>query len=839
MDRTETYLTFKNYGVAYAHLTLPVGVYEREVGALMAAIQAVSPAPLSSQISFLTGQSDVMLELQVRDFRSAVHLQYPSDAMGANWLFLVPYCDDGAPPAAGFRLNYVIHLRFLREAYRGNGVSFERRVVLDLQQLAASHGLSCEVMAGFGWSDLAIRGTFARVEHLRRFIAAIEDYDGGRAVHRSLTLVGYDRGLESDDTDESVTPILFVRALPTHIDHAASALRDKLPFPEKWTAYVIDGKWDLVYSALEPIPLRDYLKMHREQVVRGTFLQDAGIERFESHLVAKRVDRGQSGNRSITRCGCRKAFDQQLPHIIDPRDDAAGLLPRALRRAILNVTDLFRAASRDNTNCCDVVPTLLRCAAAGRRLVQKYRRLTDKIERAQVSRAADEELTAWLAVLARAREDIEDWCTYSERSVSQRTVGRFEEFLAQNERVVSYRGGIQKMLYIADVLTDAYAKQILSNPADRTFVTLYDPVDTVVNMRSAGFIRVPVRFLFFLPIAVTHLWHEVGVHAFFCNYSIPFDKRAMLRASDFADLSPAQTAQGRMREAGKLLVEVAEMYGDLVTFHYGFRENVESFVLALGSATLEQVGFHSATSAGKERYFVYLLTRLYLVVEFKSRRDLIAAAIAQSPGTCKRDEIDAWRPATKYVRETIRLLGELLNRELLSHARYFGEPAASIELRQQTEEAFERIAAKTISAIDDFDVAHRKFMTDLAWNLPPVAEESSESLEAFEGIQRGEVVTMGTNVDPNAVYQRLQRSMIEKIRDVPHNSPLEETFLRSIATLMRSVLLSFYARERETPAAARESMTGLMSDSGALQKTLPDLDLTPGNLPFLQERAAR
>src|SRR5205807_1000118 len=109
---------------------------------------------------------------------------------------------------------------------------------------------------------------------------------------------------------------------------------------------------------------------------------------------------------------------------IDPADNERSLLPRALWRAILNVADLFRAASRDSTNCCDAVPSLLRCAAAGRRLVARYKRLTGAVGRMRQLNAPAREITAWLAVLARAREDIEDWCTYSERSVSQRTVGR-------------------------------------------------------------------------------------------------------------------------------------------------------------------------------------------------------------------------------------------------------------------------------------------------------------------------------------------------------------------------------------------------------------------------------
>jgi hypothetical protein len=822
-------LVFANHGVAYAHLTLPVGQYETEARALEKAVFDVTPTPISARLSFLTGQSDVMLTLNVSDFRSAVHLQYVSQAMGANWLFLVPYSNQADTEPVPSALNCVIHVRFHRSAYLHLGVEFERRVVDELQQSARRHGLQCEVMAGFGWSDIVIGGTFSKAEDLRRFVISIENYDKGTAVHRVLTLVGYDRQTPPDSMPEDeVSPILFVRVRPTHIHQAVAALTRRLPSPEKWSIHSTDGKWDLILTANAFVPLRAYLEMHRRFVVEGSELSDAGIERFESHLLAKQVTPDDPSPVAISNCNCKALFDSRPPAIEDGSMNSG--LPRALGRAIKNVTDLFRAASRDTTNCCDVVPSLLRCTAAGQRLVTRHRRILDRVQQLRSISGSSEVITAWLAVLARAREDIEDWCTYSERCVSQRTVGRFEEFLAQNERVVSYRGGIQKMLYIADELTDAYATQILPSESERTFVTLYDPVDTVVNMRSAGFIRVPVRYLFFLPLAITHLWHEVGVHVFFSNYSIPFDERARSRAASFFERSPSQTPQ----EIARIYVEVAEMYGDFITLHYGFRENLEAFAIALTSALLEQVSFHSATTLGKETFLVYLLTRLYLVVEFKVRRDLIADRLQNSPTTCMRDEIDAWRPAPQFIAESVRQLAELLNRELLSHSRYLDEPAVQIAFRELAADNFNWV----VNACTDFDVAHRQFMNDLVWKLPPVARESEEGMQAFEAIQRGEVVPLGPTVDPNAVYQHLQRSMIERIRDVRRGSQNETTFLRSTAALMRSVMLSFYARDREPVPVKRQGIVNLDRPLVALSQQLPNLSFVPARSPMPQERTA-
>lgn len=832
-------LLMKDYGIAYAHLTLPVGWYASEAEAIREALEAeeeiagqirkkLQPEPLETKISYLTGQSDVMLEMKVRDFRSAVHLQYPSGSMGANWLFLVPY-DVTLPPAdqEKLALNFVVHIRLNRAVYRAvkgednlrlRGAVVERQVVEFIREHAVANHLSGEVMAGFGWSDLAFGGTFLDPDDLRNFVRKIEsDAIGGLSIaRRVLTLVGYNgKDLESKKTDAYIQPLLFVRALPTHIHQAAHTLDSALSQTGMdWSIQSIDGKWDLVIGAKQTMPLQKYLEMHLNTAIAGGVLSNAGVERLESHLLATPVEPEPADRLTFKDCDCREIFDEEPPIVTD--DDRKNLRPRALTRAIENVNDLFRAASRDTTNCCDVVPSLRKVTAAGRRLIASYRRLEREIKDLSDGGTAPDSIIQWSAVLDRARHDLEDWCTYAERSVSQRTVGRFEEFLAQNERVVSYRGGIQKMLYIADCLTNAYARPILRAPEDSSFVTLYDPVDTVVNMRKAGFIRVPVRYLFFLPLAITHLWHEVGMYVFFSDYSIPYDERSASRIGEFLEM----TAAVRPPDPPRVYVEVAEMYGDFITLHYGFRENVEDFSLALSTAMIEQVGYLGATRVGKEAYLQYLLTRLYLVTEFKMRRLLIAARLARSPLTSSRADIDAWRPSTEAVSKKIRSIAEMLNREVFFQSRYNGEGEPAIT------EGLIRRAVENIHA--GIDAAHRKYMNDLAWKLPPVRPESLEEAEIFEAISEGKVVTMPDDIDPNSIYQRLQRSMIRKLRTMPRGtSSAEATFLQSTAALMRTVLLWFYEKEperrRSTPPG--QNLIGILRHARPISGPLPDLDL--------------
>src|SRR6267142_1819903 len=106
---------FGDHGVGFAHLTLPADSHAEEVQQLLKAA-----APLASgspHVCYLTGQSDVLLELEVSDFRKVFDLQYDSSATGTNWLFAVPYLPTVEPNLDRFSLAYVVHLRVVRDRY--------------------------------------------------------------------------------------------------------------------------------------------------------------------------------------------------------------------------------------------------------------------------------------------------------------------------------------------------------------------------------------------------------------------------------------------------------------------------------------------------------------------------------------------------------------------------------------------------------------------------------------------------------------------------------------------------------------------------------------------------
>ncbi|HEX3068595.1 MAG TPA: hypothetical protein VHX14_08460, partial [Thermoanaerobaculia bacterium] len=104
-------------------------------------------APVSSTISYLTGQADVLVQLRLQEFRSAFQLRYASAATGANWLFAVPFTEaptkeqtprEKASGAAAdsdeLALRYVVHLRVNRDVYRRSGAAAEEELVAAIHQ---------------------------------------------------------------------------------------------------------------------------------------------------------------------------------------------------------------------------------------------------------------------------------------------------------------------------------------------------------------------------------------------------------------------------------------------------------------------------------------------------------------------------------------------------------------------------------------------------------------------------------------------------------------------------------------------------------------------------------
>jgi hypothetical protein len=804
-------LRFDEHGVGFAHLTLPADTYGSETGKLRIAAQNLLGC-IHHRVCYLTGQSDVMLEMRLTDLRSAFRFEYNSEASGTNWLFGVPYLPSlhRAPEPEKLALTYVVHLRVVRDVFRAKGVAAEQEIVPKIQSLLTGD-IRGEVLAGFGWSDLMVSGTFDTIDSIVRTVKQIQklEVDGRLALRRVLTLVGYDASVNiSKPTDVKVRPVMLARAAPTRIRETAEMLRQRIDPDKKaeWTATSIDGKWDILLqlSAGEPLPLDAFIARHRSLAESNTFAS-TGLERLETHLLTNTVDdivHDKTDDEKEKpfippRCSCQEAV---LPLSAELERLLAEVKPSPLATAIKNVLGLFRAASQDPHNCCEVASILRRCEIGLKLLLQHrsdvVREMTDA---EKIGRGTDwKSPVFWYHWFTRVHVDIQDWCTYAERIVSQRTVGRFEEFLSQNERVVSYRGGVQKLLYLADALLNSYAKKVRSD-ADESLpmVCLFDPVDIVLSHRYAGLVRMPSRYLFVLPLAINHLWHEVGVYAFHQKYVSPRDKVTAERLRRVALTRPAEAGESSTRrEMSEFTLDLGDVSADAMTLIHGFRGDLKPFIVAFATALFETPNFKLAPSGVKDEFLVYLLLRLYLASECSIRAMLTHPRDAKAnPNENSFDpaKVAEWRPNARHIDDAIQCIVGYLRHELLvGHPRY-----ADISISGAV---IEFAIANVNETVQE---GFRPFINDIVLGLKEYPDGISNATQsAFERVVKGNLVDLAAEgVDINDVFRLLQIQMIEELRETPPGISYPGSFFRPIAALMRSSILSFYKGEKTTSHA--------------------------------------
>ncbi|HEV7766380.1 MAG TPA: hypothetical protein VGQ76_15355 [Thermoanaerobaculia bacterium] len=803
-------MRFLNEGVAYAHLALQSDNAAAEAAALSIALEKLNIPKEKYRITFLTGQADLLLEVRLGDLRVAFELEYATSATAVNWLFAVPVATAPIVGVNGgeFALTYVIHLRVHRDIYRSVGGLADQEILKAI--LAAPQGrIDCEVLAGFGWSDLLLRGRFASIEDFASFVSYLRNLRlpsaGDRYVfRRMLTLIGYDSSFDlAASSDMVLHPVIFARCLPTHLQQAADFLKYN---DGQWRTLFVDGKWD-VLSLLEApkgVSAPVFIREHFEKAISGGNMRLAGVERLETHLITfSNASEPPTDKDEPRSCSCASAVRSGRELLGDPEDprSSARALPQALVVAVRNVLNLLKTTSRETTNCCDIVPSLVRCEIGLDRLLAHHRELRRRLAAACESDLVSLPERARLNErVVKARSDIEEWCTYAERIVSQRTAGRFDEFLTQNERVVSYRGGVQQLLYLTDALLNGFAQRVL--PSNETaFMSLFDPVDIVLGHHIVGFVRVPVRYLFTLPLAIAHLWHEVGVHRFYTQYRHPFDERTRSRLSDFRD------ATGEREDvlAEAVLYDLADTYGDAVTFAKGFGGNYGAFAISLSSTLFETDAFRAAPPSVQDEYLVALLSRLYMVAEFQQRYLFVRRKMQKSALSIDRAEIDNWIPDPKrFVWPRLQRIVELLRGRLLDQARY---RAREIQLRDSiVDTAWREIGSPA-------RVLQRQYLKDLAWqeDAAYAAPPSACAQELFEHINAGTVVVIPEDVDINDLFLLLQQKMVTELANTPDNatSPVDSAgFFLPVAALVRSSVLAYYQREM-TPRPRGEGIANV------------------------------
>jgi hypothetical protein len=588
---------------------------------------------------------------------------------------------------------------------------------------------------------------------------------------RTLTIFGYP-WQQKPPVDSAVGHVMFARARPGHYRTVAESIATVFP-PEQFSMFLIDGKTDLLIVDAPTGPRADTPFLQRVHDLAEFRNGRNDVQKVESHFVFENAASARWGDdEQITihldshvrprdcRCASQAA---QRDSLLKPYVDR--LIP-SRAHALRNLLFQFTTAMRDQTICCDLagavqssektlVPILAQltrietrppaASATGRDDREQGGEISTQIERIEADVAALERRYRAIVRLSEQRERLnqllDDWQLHTERAMSQRTVGSFEELLAHSDRVTTYRGGVQKLLYLADGLINDFVQMIDFAPSRLAFVAFYDSVETIETISDANLVRIPVRNLFRLPYVMVDLWHEVGATLYRIWYPrsrMPQDPSIHDRLGLYSDL--------------------ADAYGDLIVFWYGFRGRLKPFCDSFLRGWMETYGARSALAP-----VLGALTRIYAVAE------LYFAAHFKEQGA--RFVIGS-KAATAFV---VTVLREILSARYPAHDLRGGgilDPASRVWPELLTAVRSRTYATHLRPLVREFADRHRRI--DPVTNAPTFGDGSVRNLQGI--------------ADLNGVYA----AFLELI-DHPE-SRIKEAF-RPMAALAKSAVQEYYRRQ--------------------------------------------
>ncbi|MEA2166521.1 MAG: hypothetical protein QOK37_4648 [Thermoanaerobaculia bacterium] len=705
------------------------------------------------------------IQFKLSDFRRLFELRYPyPDSLGLmfNWHYAVPF-DLGfthrPDPPAEFR--FLLHLRMHRRIHAYSGI--EEMIIRSVAKTFQGSEISAEVNAGLGWSDVFVNGHLPakRLEEFIRLLLITDnmhmDVEGvpEPVFSRVFSILGYPWANNPEVSHGSHLTLL--RVAPGSIPTVHPRL-----LPLKGDIRLVEGKSDL--AVMSPEGPSDFLHLQRN-LAEDPRLRNY-IQKVETHLVFSSVpsegtSRGEplkrfAKKKHLLKCSC----EQDHREVRLEADIKMPWLPIELRHAVQNMMLLLSSAVRDDTMCCDVRNPVVACE---RSLVRLLNRLEPASQKSQ-SRSPDaltppdfdgantkreERINARLRReqdIHAAYRGVTDWHMWAERILKQRTVGSFDELFGQSDRAITYNGGVQKFLFLADALIDDFVRRIDRVPAERpTFATLYDSVQTILSVRGLGFIRIPALRIFQLPLAVSDLWHEVGVYLFYLRYG-----------DNFADLpADAPATFGTVER-------LADHYGDLIVYLYGFGGDWKR---AIASLIIGGVEAHQRDRDQEVRASALFdtLWRAYVLTEF--------------------DELRSRRPNLNF---------EGMRNNAISRIREFVE-----SLRAQSDldarvgvEAWVDLAIR--AATPEIDTVR-----ELAFDLVAVGTRRKPVPAKLDNFTKGDAVPFERNEDINETYARFADLIRSK------DCPPEATVFRMMAALGKSATSEYHRRQVEVGADPR------------------------------------
>lgn len=768
-------LRLRGEGFATAYTSVSVGDVSREMENAVRAIsefekkrqEAGRTSPLQShETIFVLGQADIATMIQTNNFRAIRDLRYPraeSAASAVNWVFSVPYeLPDLHPPNPDQpdTLRLVLHIRLRRFAYAYEDVS--ERIVFRLEQLLRDAKIPARIHVGLGWSDLIVDGTFTRttfdamkafVMHAHGLRLKIGEREPLPVIQRILTILGY-------SGDPPVFPrsthVTFLRGIPGA--HDGELVKELETYGN---VYMLDGKFDFLILSDTVAP--EWLAQQR---VLGSEKYHGRLQKVETHLMffpAQDLKNPPMDEpRIITveaaellhkdRCSCERDHETWAV-VLERKIDEVGrkrkLIPRGQLSAIDNILFLLGATLRDRNICCDAYHAVEACYHGLLTIIQA---ISDKDARVGErcvglgTAAIHYELREHNAELTALIKRIDEWHRFTDLLLRQRTVGSYEEILGQTDRSVVYSGGVQKTLYLADLLLRDFALRVDSSTRQiGPMATIYDSVKTALSFPS-GLVRVPTRNLFTLPVAVVDLWHEAAMQLFLCRYGVEAAKRIPILSKS------------------ELLTNMADHYADLVVYLFGFHGNFDRFLASLAH------GFHQiydGVSYPVRAYaFRHTLTRIYLVYELHKVREMLRTGEPSMENLFQDDDPE---PLAR------KLTGEL--------ASYFA-----------THEVATRYTSFDVPATY-WDLLVNSVTTDHFTNFYRVLymEFARRDVEAVEPdlrrFETGKIESFSDDVDLNAYFAALAYFIQapQRSRDLP--------YFKMMAALGSSAAIEFHRRQ--------------------------------------------
>ena len=542
-------LRLTNLGVATAYVTVSPEERQRERLLLVSSFGDLRVSERSAlhglgdtELLFLFGRPNLACSIRTTDLRQILRLSYPnleSAATSVAWTFAIPY-DLGeerqtTEPGGGAGLSCRIYLRLWRTVYADTKA--HEAIVRHLAELARRYLTGRrEILADFGWSDFVIDGGLADAGNITAFIdllAAVRSLRGSVAG-KSLPLWSEVRGVLGADPDVPQRPTI---PLQTEV---IAALAD----------IGLDVKWKSFNTAV----------VQTARMLPSDTGEDAG------HVVVSyEMPLWKDCSCAHDTLGMQSALDAALTSM-------NVVLTAAQVQAINNVRVLLSSTMRDRSLCCDVRRAVRAC-------IETLHTILSEEPNARPQAGDTRRREARLRGLHRT---IEQWCWFVEVLLRQRTAS-----LDGNRSLL-----VQQFAYLADCLINDFARRV--DPAAPFFATVFDPVNSAVSVTGTGLVRIPVVYAFMLPLAISDLWHEVGVAVYFKRYSPPEGSAD----SDRSDL----------------IVDRANLYADLVVYLYGFGGDYARFVAAL------YAGWRSATASESQAEVLTFLRRAYFVFELDRLR---------------------------------------------------------------------------------------------------------------------------------------------------------------------------------------------------------------------------